>query len=216
MQKLSNIEVKFGQKARDAVQVSNLTRSICSTYPILLTIAIYFSVQIFICWALWLLIGTVYYTYDLGTGWVKGFYMAVNIGYSVGWGYPVENTVGSRIFSMIYVLSGIFAVAVSLGYFAQSMISSSKNWYVTALRQEKFKTASLLRRIVLWRKMHAGSLRLVALWIVWIAAMVLFTMYTVQWRFTEALYFAVSSLSTGGLWPIPSDSPDWYFAVGMC
>lgn len=140
--------------------------------------------------------------------------MAVNVGYSVGSGYPVETTIGSRVFSMVYVLTGLFAVALLLGYFARSMISSSKNWYVAALRQEKFKTASLLQRIVLWRKMHKGSLKLIALWIMWIAAMVIFTLATVKWRFTEALYFAVSSLSTGGLWPIPADSPDWYFAVG--
>lgn len=140
--------------------------------------------------------------------------MAINVGYSVGWGYPSETTVGSRIFSMVYVLTGIFMIALSLGYFAQSIISSSKSWYVTALRQEKFRTASFRQRIMLWMKMHKGSLMLISLWLIWIAAMVIFSLNTTKWRFTEAVYFAVSSLSTGGLWSIPADSPDWHFAVG--
>ena len=38
--------------------------------------------------------------------------------------------------------------------------------------------------------------------------------YTIpNWTFVEGLYFAVSSCSTGGLWAIPSDSPDSYFAI---
>ena len=43
-------------------------------------------------WLAWLLGGTFWYGYanhsDLG--FIKGFYMAVNIGYSIGFGYPAE------------------------------------------------------------------------------------------------------------------------------
>lgn len=147
-------------------------------------------------------------------GWSKGFYMAVNVGYSIGWGYPSENSNGSRVFSTFYVLVGSSAVAASLGYFAQSMIASSKNWYAKALTEQKFKSASSLEKCIYWAKMNESALQIIAMWFVWIVAMITFSLCTVKWNFSEALYFAVSSLSTGGLWAIPSDSPEWYFGIG--
>lgn len=36
-------------------------------------------------WFCWVLVGTVFYTHLLDIGWFKGFYMAINVGYSVGW-----------------------------------------------------------------------------------------------------------------------------------
>jgi hypothetical protein len=140
--------------------------------------------------------------------------MAVNVGYSIGWGYPAEDTINTRVFSIFYVLIGASGVAACLGYFAQSMIDSSKNWYANALMQEKYQKASKLGKWKLWFHQQIRSLKIVILWVVWIALMIIFSMSTVQWNFTSALYFAVSSLSTGGNWAIPSDSPDWYFAVG--
>jgi hypothetical protein len=43
--------------------------------------------------------------------------------------------------------------------------------------------------------------------------MIVYSMAFFKWNFREALYFAVSSLSTGGHWSIPKDSPDWMFAM---
>lgn len=37
-----------------------------------------------IAWILWIITGTVFYSYDGELGWSKGFYMAVNVGYSIG------------------------------------------------------------------------------------------------------------------------------------
>jgi hypothetical protein len=140
--------------------------------------------------------------------------MAVNVGYSIGWGYPVENSDGSRVFSTIFVLVGASAVAASLGYFAQTMIASSKDWYAQALQKEKFEKATNYKKVIMYIKMNEGPLKTVAVWLLWIVLMIIFSMTTVEWNFTQALYFAVSSLSTGGLWAIPSDSPDWYFGIG--
>ncbi len=140
--------------------------------------------------------------------------MAVNVGYSIGWGYPIETSNGARAFSTIYVLIGASAVAASLGYFASSMIASSKNWYADALNQHQFKNATKFDKFISWAKMNEGPLKIVAVWVFWILCMIIFSLCTVKWNFGEALYFAVSSLSTGGLWAIPSDSPDWYFGIG--
>lgn len=172
--------------------------------------------QPFACWVVWLLIGTWFYSESMNLGWSKGFYMAVNVGYSIGWGYPSEFSDESRVFSTFYVLVGASAVAASLGYFAQAMIDSSKRWYAKALAQQKFEHSTPKEKLYLWIQLHEGSLKIVGIWITWIIAMIIFSLCTVRWNFTNALYFAVSSLSTGDLWAIPSDSPEWYFGVGKC
>ena len=43
-------------------------------------------------WLAWILVGTLWYGYarESDLGLAKGFYMAVNIGYSIGFGYPAE------------------------------------------------------------------------------------------------------------------------------
>jgi len=38
----------------------------------------------FVAWILWITIGTIFYCYQGNLGWSKGFYMAVNVGYSIG------------------------------------------------------------------------------------------------------------------------------------
>ncbi len=46
--------------------------------------------------------------------------------------------------------------------------------------------------------------------------MTVYTCNRVGWVFVEGLYNAISSLSTGGLWAIPKESPDIdYFAIGL-
>lgn len=92
----------------------------------------------------WLFIGTLFYSYSMNLGWSKGFYMAVNVGYSIGWGYPSEFSDESRVFSTFYVLVGASAVAASLGYFAQAMIDSSKRWY--AVKRWRNKSLSIQHR----------------------------------------------------------------------
>ena len=37
-----------------------------------------------IAWMMWIITGTLFYSYDGELGWSKGFYMAVNVGYSIG------------------------------------------------------------------------------------------------------------------------------------
>ena len=57
------------------------------------------------------------------------------------------------------------------------------------------------------------DLRAVGIWLGWILLMILYSMIQVGWSFTEAWYFAISTCSTGGHWPIPNDSPDWMFGI---
>ncbi len=46
--------------------------------------------QIFFLWLTWILCGTAFYSYYCDFGIFKGIYMSINVGYSIGWGFPVE------------------------------------------------------------------------------------------------------------------------------
>ena len=46
-------------------------------------------------WMGWLLMGTLFYGFNNGYLVGQAFYMSVNVGYSIGWGYPADPTPGS-------------------------------------------------------------------------------------------------------------------------
>lgn len=71
---------------------------------------------------------------------------------------------------------------------------------------------------VAWASYNGEKVRAVVLWflVVTIATTVALICSNGGWSFIEALYFAVSTLSTGGLYALPDDSPAWsYGLTGM-
>lgn len=165
-------------------------------------------------WFIWIVMGTLFYSTKNNLGWAKGFYMAVNIGYSIGWGYPIEIDSTVKIFSCVYILIGSSAVAAALGYFAEHIVSRSKIWYADAiLRDELHHDGSIYSRLKIWLQLESNKLRSILIWILMLILMLGWSLACVKWDFIDALYFAVSSLSTAGAWAIPDDSPDWYFGV---
>lgn len=51
---------------------------------------------------IWITIGTAFYAAgSMDLGFCRGYYMCVNVGYSIGWGYPVE-TMDSEFFFGTY------------------------------------------------------------------------------------------------------------------
>lgn len=161
-----------------------------------------------------MLVGTCFYATVNNLGWAKGFYMAVNVGYSIGWGYPNEIDDITRLFSTAYILVGASVVAASLAYFASSVITASKEWYATALQERKLHSSDLHRRLHAWVLLNQSALQFLLVWLLIIGALVAFSVAEIKWDFSQAVYFAVASLSTGGLWAIPKESPDWYYGVG--
>ena len=75
--------------------------------------------------------------------------------------------------------------------------------------KDKRPTVQCLARI----KYNYESFRAIIVWLFWLGIMILYSMVQVGWPFKEAQYFAVSSLSTGGHWGIPADSPNWMYAL---
>ena len=68
------------------------------------TFAISTELKLFAIWQLWLICGTCfYYHYDKFT-LAQSFYMSVSVGYSIGWGYPLDPNDWSCLFSTFYIL----------------------------------------------------------------------------------------------------------------
>ena len=174
-------------------------------------------------WLTWLFAGTVFYSYELDIGWAKGFYMAVNIGYSIGWGDISESgELGSQWFSTVYVLCGASFIAAALGFFAQAIVDDRDNWYINELQKKRFErkmqkahhNKSCFRMIKIWAGYNHEKVRSILLWLLFIivATGAVLGQHK-EWVFIEGLYFAVSSLSTGGHYSLPGDSEDWEYGL---
>lgn len=174
-------------------------------------------------WLVWLFVGTVFYAYELDIGWAKGFYMAVNIGYSIGWGDISEaGEYGSQWFSTVYVLCGASFIAAALGFFAQAIVDDRDNWYTNELQRIKYEAKMRkavrnddnTRMFTLWAKYNREKLRSIVLWLVFVIIATGAALGThKEWEFIEGLYFAVSSLSTGGHYSLPSDADEWEYGL---
>ena len=176
------------------------------------------KVKLFCLWVGWLLVGTIFYANKTDFGWAKGFYMAVNVGYSIGWGYPVEPNDKVIWFSIFYVLSGASAVAAALGYFAQAVLDKRDEWYKNAELEEKHRGAmkygNFRVRLTSWLIYNMNRIKPILVWAIWIIWAIIWSCYYIDWSFTQGVYFAISSLSTGGLWAIPHDAADSEYFIG--
>jgi hypothetical protein len=172
----------------------------------------------FLFWLLWLFIGSVFFTVNGDYHWPQGFYMAVNVGYSVGWGFPGDMDIAALWFATIYVMIGVVAVAGVIGLFTDSVIEGRKNWVKKALERKDQQlhpqNRSYIRIIISFLFENYPSYVSIIAWFLWIIVGVVWSLETIEWSFSEAVYFAVSSLSTGGLWPIPEDSSSEKYGFG--
>lgn len=175
----------------------------------------------FALWLAWLLLGTLFFAYapDIQLGGAKGFYMALNIGYSIGFGYPSEESNNYLYFSSLYVMIGASFVGAALGFFADRISKDSDSWFTKMEQQKDAEQAMLDKRSrirgqiqVFWLR-YSSALKPLSVWGLFVITLIVYSMKLIGWPFREAQYFAISALSTGGHWSIPNDSPDWMFAV---
>lgn len=194
---------------------------------------------------LWIFVGTAFYalqmgntaTYFKGAGsstafgdpfdvshqtsaaarWQLGFFMAVNVGYCIGWHFPGNANAWVKIFSIMYMLIGASAVATALAYFAQMMIESSKNWYLQALEEKAYRQMSdmhFTEKWWRWLTLNHDFLRAMGLWLSWLAALVVFVMNQYpSLAFLDAMFFALSSLTSAGLESLPEGSSSGHYFV---
>lgn len=189
------------------------------------------GVKYFLLWLLWMTLGTIFYAINNELGAAKGFFMAVNIGYSIGFGTPSEDAttegisegqaLASRIFSTLYVIVGASFVGLALGYFGDKLVEDRDNWYQNAEQYEAYCNSqadgrNIAMRIISAIQFRWLNFRLVLAWCAWTAMGAIASIVAFDWPFNEAVYFAVSSCSTGGHWAIPDDSSNLeYFVAGL-
>lgn len=172
----------------------------------------------FASWFVWMVVGTVYYSLRLDLSFEKGMYMAVNVGYSIGWGDITETLEQSQIFSTVYVIVGASFIGAGLGFFAEHMISESDDWYLqaqqdAALQQTLATKSNKLEMAAYFIRFHWNRLRAVVVWLLFVIIGTICSSELNDWSYVRGLYFSVSSLSTGGLVSLPSDSPDSYYLL---
>ena len=146
--------------------------------------------------------------------------MSVNVGYSIGFGFPVETNDRQMWYSIFHCILGSSAVATCLGLFAQAMLEENKNWYEAAVKRAK--TDSMLQsnkislRILASAQNWYNRLFPVVLWLGWILMGCFWACEIFMWPVVQGLYFAVSTCSTGGLYAIPIESSDETYFMGRC
>jgi hypothetical protein len=59
---------------------------------------------------------------------------------------------------------------------------------------------------------HGPKMKVHLLFLLWVVIGVLWSCLAIGWPLIEGVYFSVSALTTGGLWPIPEGSPAWHYA----
>ena len=173
-------------------------------------------------WLVWLLLGSVFYSFNSDTYWTHGFYQAVNVGYSIGWGFPGDVSIVGIWFSIIYVMMGVVAISGIIGVFTDGVIEDRKCWVQKALQRKQESendVTSAVTSITLDTIKNSfvenyQSFLFIIMWFMWVAVGVLWSLFTIEWNFSEAVYFSISSLSTGGLWPIPQDSSNGKYGFG--
>lgn len=61
--------------------------------------------------------------------------------------------------------------------------------------------------------LYSASLLDLCMLLAWIVWGIVFGKVVIEWTFSEALYFSLSTLSAGGMYSIPQDSSDIAFAL---
>jgi len=149
--------------------------------------------------------------------------MAVNVGMSIGWGFPTEDAPGYGdyvFFSMFYVLIGASFIGVALGFFADQISEDHDNWFTNMIQQREYDyvfdhpETPMLRKVhVLWIQ-YKPVIRAIAVWFTWIFIMSVYSARSIEgWDWIDGMYYAISSCSTGGLWALPNDSPNSLFGI---
>lgn len=143
--------------------------------------------------------------------------MAINVGYSMGWGYPIEKSDNIMLFSIFYLLIGAFAVTLCLTLFAQYSVTSAKEWHATILAADlNDSSKTSMERFKAWIKHDYEFLLPTFFIILWVTILATYTCQKVGWSWIKGVYCAVSSYSTGGLWPIPVNSSSEMFLMVAC
>ena len=165
----------------------------------------------------WLLGGAGVYSWLNDWPFLQSYYYAVNVGWSIGFGALVEQNDASRLFSVLMICLGAGAVGGGLGYFVQLNLEASDDFAAKVRERESKRLVFGVDNdgdgdvdatdffLFVWQsarrayKEHRVRINCFVALAVWLLVGIVFGLFNQGWTFVTSLYFAVSSLSTGGL-----------------
>lgn len=107
-----------------------------------------------------------------------------------------------------------------MGIFANNIANENSNWYEHEMNSMVYedlmgRTGHYRSKIKAFINFHWAKLRSIILFLLFITIAILSTLQNEDFSFVNSLYFAISSLSTGGLYAVP-EQPDWaYGLIGL-
>lgn len=188
----------------------------CLFYPPFLLIAV--------IWTIFLLVGTLFYTYHENYGWALGTYYAVNVGFNIGWNWEIEESDDSKIFSLFYLVTGFFLLALLVVFISEVSLNRERRYkhfvrYIEYLEYEEEVKAGLAEPESFgdtcnrWAIQNYVTLALCAILFLWVVVGVIWSCLVLEWSVLDGLYFSLSSLSAGGMYSLPDDTPEYVYGV---
>jgi hypothetical protein len=171
-------------------------------------------------WSSFILIGTVFYAYYDNYNWNKGVFYAVNVGFNIGWNWTVDESQDSEVFSIFYLLIGFFLLTLAIVYIGEVAIEKRSKWlasYMSSRMDTRLREQGLMAPAGCNEDAHAfASTHYVTIsftlaLFLWVLFGTAWSCFSVGWTFVDGLYFALSSLTAGGMKSLPDDSPDWFY-----
>ena len=178
-----------------------------------------------VLYSTFLLVGTLFYTYYEGYGWSKGHFYAVNVGMNIGWGWTEEESDGSKAFSIIYLLVGFTLLALFVVIIGEQTYSGEQRRkalvrhleYVELQREVEaglVQPESLGQQLLRFFRQHTIPLHLFVAWLLYVAVGVIWsTLVVEEFSVLDGFYFILSSLSAGGMYSLPDDSPEYLLSL---
>lgn len=175
-----------------------------------------------LAWLVWMISGTIYYSHvNFHGNYAHGFYYSVNVGYSVGWSGLTDYNVPSKAFSVVYLLIGAIFLTRWLVFLVESAVDDKSQREESRFQTERHirRTSRLygpLLNAYIYLSVNSDKLLIVYTWFLYVLLGAWWSCFVIGWPWLDGLYFALSSLSTGGMWSIPLKSPDYVYAcVGL-
>lgn len=111
-------------------------------------------------------------------------------------------------------------MSILMAVVASNLIITKRVWYGEKQLQEQLKRQrqqdSLPQLIYHYLQYIISRHKVTVLFLFWLALGVTWSCFTIKWPFIQGVYFAITSLSMGGIWPIPENSEDSsYFFVAV-
>jgi hypothetical protein len=203
-------------------------------------------IQSFLGWLAWLLLAALFYCMKTNLSFYRGFYMSVNVGYAVYWTDEESDDIEKAFSICHIILGQVvasFALAAfarglsnthNKWYATESAkveVSRARRATLERVRSFGSKRAAagdekdgasisfmttLLNFLSTKAKQFYTHHRVHVFFLLYLVFGVVWSSFAVGWPIVEGLYFAITSLSTGGHWAIPEDSDDSiYFIVAV-